>query len=169
MIRLRAFLAVGLGCFLGCYLSPVTAVGGEFEIHVTVKADGQEVRTTRTDEDPSRDRRGERPVMEIARNSPIVLSWRAENTGKSDAFEDVLVHFFVVEEARTGQTTVPKLNQGVAYEGAMTMDFQPKDKTDWRVTFKIPETGSYLLRVETQGMLEKHGHEHFAAMDLIVR
>ena len=37
------------------------------------------------------------------------------------------------------------------------------------MTFKIPEPGNYLLRVETIGLAPKHPHEHFAAMDLVVR
>ncbi len=49
------------------------------------------------------------------------------------------------------------------------MDFKPRDKADWRLTLKIPDAGSYLVRVETIGMAPKHGHEHFAAMDLVVR
>ena len=108
-------------------------------------------------------------MVEVRRNAPVVLSWHAVNTGKTDSFEDVLVHFFVVEEKAIGQADVPKLSAGVVFEGALTMDFKPRDKADWRASFKIPEAGNYLVRVETIGMAAKHGHEHFAAMDLLVR
>ena len=48
------------------------------------------------------------------------------------------------------------------------MDFEPADKASGQFTLAIPESGSYLIRIETQGMLDAHGHEHYAALDLIV-
>ena len=165
MLRVSVFLAVVLG---GGLMSAV-ATASDFEIRITAKSDGHETRTERTDESPSRSRSQPRPLMEIGRNSPIVITWHAENTGKAETYEDVLVHFFVVEERQAGQTAVPKLSSGVVYEGALTSDFRPHDKADWQMTFKIPEPGNYLLRVETIGLAPKHPHEHFAAMDLVVR
>lgn len=158
-----------IGMAFTCVFTTTVARANDFEIRVSVKSEAREVRTDRTDEAPSRSRKQTRPVMEVDRNAPVVLSWHAQNTGKSDAFEDVLVHFFVVEEKRTGQSAIPKLNAGVVYEGALTMDFRPRDKADWRMTLRIPDAGNYLVRVETIGMAQKHGHEHFAAMDLVVR
>jgi hypothetical protein len=165
MLRVSVFLAVTLG---GGLMAAV-ATASDFEIHVTVKSEGHEKRTERTEESPSRDRIQPRPVMEIGRNAPIAVSWHAESTGKAETYEDVLVHFFVVEEQRAGQTVVPKLSSGVVYEGALSSDFRPHDKADWQMTFKIPEPGNYLLRVETIGLAPKHPHEHFAAMDLVVK
>jgi len=161
--------AATLGLALGCVLTAATAVASDFEIRVSAKSDGRETQTERTNESPSQNRTPPRPVMEVDRNAHVLLSWHAENRGKSDTFEDVLVHFFVVEETKTGQIQVPKLSAGVVYEGAITMDFRPRDKADWRMTLKIPDAGSYLVRVETIGMAPKHGHEHFAAMDLVVK
>jgi|HubBroStandDraft_6_1064221.scaffolds.fasta_scaffold212289_2 hypothetical protein len=158
-----------LGMALFCATTTGAAVASEFEIRLDLKSDGHETRTERTEESPARSRKQTRPVMEIGQNVPIVLSWHAENTDKSDAYEDVLMHFFVVEEKRVGQADVPKLSAGVVYEGALTMDFRPHDKTDWRMTLKIPDTGTYLVRVETIGMAAKHGHEHFAAIDLVIK
>jgi hypothetical protein len=165
MLRSPAFLGIALGCVL----TAATAVASDFEIRVTAKSDGRETQTDRTNESPSQKRTPPRSVMEVDRNADVLLSWHAENTGKSDAFEDVLVHFFVVEERRTGQIQIPKLSTGVVYEGAITMDFRPRDKADWQMTLRIPDAGSYLVRVETIGMAPKHGHEHFAAMDLVVK
>ena len=165
MLRVSVFLAVTLG---GGLMAAV-ATASDFEIRITAKSEGHEKRTERTDESPSRDRIQPRPVMEIGRNSPIAVSWHAESTGKAETYEDVLVHFFVVEEQQAGQTVVPKLSSGVVYEGALSSDFRPHDKADWQMTFKIPEPGNYLLRVETIGLAPKHPHEHFAAMDLVVK
>jgi hypothetical protein len=158
-----------LGMALGCVLTTAAAAASDFEIRVSVKSEGRETRTERTDESPSRGRSQPRPLMEVGRNATVVLSWRAENTGKAETFEDVLVHFFVVEERKAGQAAIPKLSAGVVYEGALTMDFRPHEKADWQMTLKIPDAGSYLVRVETIGLESKHGHEHFAALDLVVR
>jgi hypothetical protein len=165
MLRSPAIVVLALGAAV----TTTAAVASDFEIHVSVKSEGRETRTERTDESPSTGRSKPRPVMEVGRNATLVFSWRAENFDKAEAFEDVLVHFFVVEEKKTGQVAIPKLSAGVVYEGALTMDFRPREKADWHMTLKIPEAGSYLVRVETIGMPTKHGHEHFAAMDLVVR
>ena len=71
-------------------------------------------------------------------------------------------------EEMIGQREVPQLTADVTYEGALTMDFKPQGDADWRWTLNIHEPGSYLLRVETIGMEEQHGHDHYAAMDLVV-
>jgi hypothetical protein len=165
MLRSPAFL----GLALGCVLTTATAGASDFEIRASIKSDGRETQTERTNQSPSQNRTLPRPVMEVDRNTAVLFSWHAENTGKSETFEDVLVHFFVVEEKKTGQIQVPKLSAGVVYEGALTMDFRPRDKANWQMTLKIPDAGSYLVRVETIGMPAKHGHEHFAAMDLVVK
>jgi hypothetical protein len=157
-----------IGLALVCPLASA-AVGNDFEIRVSVKSEGRETHTVRTDESPARGRKESRPVVEFEHDKAVVLNWHAENKDKSETYEDVLMHFFVVEEKRTGQSEVPKLSAGVIYEGALTMDFRPRDATDWRATLKIPSSGNFLLRVETIGMAAKHGHEHFAAMDLVVK
>jgi hypothetical protein len=165
MLRLSAIAALALFFMLETAAAPAS----DFEIRLTIKSEGHETRTERTDESPSRSRRQPRPVMEIGRNAPITFHWHAENTGKIETYEDVLMHFFVVEERQAGQSEVPKLSSGVVYEGALTSDFRPHDKADWHLTFKIADPGNYLVRVETIGMAPKHPHEHFAAMDLVVR
>jgi hypothetical protein len=145
------------------------AVGSDFEIRASVKSEGRETHALRTEESPGRGGKESRPVAELERGKTVVLTWHAESKDKSETYEDVLLHFFVVEEKRIGQSQVPKLSAGVIYEGAATMDFRPRDAADWQASFKIPEAGNYLLRVETIGMAARHGHEHFAAMDLRVK
>lgn len=165
MLRSPAFLAIAVFWTL----TPSASFASDFDVQVSARSEGHETRTRRTEEATARIRKQARHVMEVRRNAAVVLSWHAENTDKSEAYEDVLMHFFIVEEKRTGQSEVPKLSAGVIYEGALTMDFRPHDKADWRMTVRLPDAGSYLVRVETIGMAPKHGHEHFAAMDLVVR
>jgi hypothetical protein len=166
MSHLPAFCAFALTCLL----ATANALAGDFEIHVGLKVGGREVKSERTEESPSTTRTKvvDRPVVEIDRNKPVVFTWQASN-GSSRKFEDVLMHFFVVEESHTGQREVPKLNKGVVYEGALTMDFKPQAKTDWQLNLKIPEPGIYLVRVETIGLAQQDGRERFAALDLVVK
>lgn len=126
------------------------------------------VSTKKTLETPSEKKPAPRPVVKLTGDEKASVSWHAENTSQAEEFENVLVHFFVVKEKETGQRQVPKLTADVTYEGALTMDFKPHDTADWKWTLNIHEPGSYLLRVETIGMGQQHGHEHYAAMDLIV-
>jgi hypothetical protein len=150
-------------------LLPGVVSGNDFEIGVTVTAGDSKVRTERTEETTLRPTEVSRPTIAIAAQKTAGVSWHVENTGKADEFKDVLVHFFVVREDKPGQPEVPKLTENVTYEGALTMDFKPHEHADWQFDLKIDEPGSYLLRVETIGMLASHGHDHYAAMDLIVK
>jgi hypothetical protein len=110
-----------------------------------------------------------RDVLMVKTGDAITVKWALSNTDPKVAAKDVLVHFFVVKEEKTGQATVPKLTKDLAAESALTMDFQPQDKAEGTVTFAIDKPGSYLVRLETKGAAGKDGHEQFAAIDLLVR
>ena len=166
MIRLPAVLVAPLGVILAAINS---AHAGEFQITVTIDLVDRQVRNEETLETPTTKKPPPRPVAELTHDQAARVSWRVENTSTSEEFRDVLVHFFVVREEKIGQDKVPKLTNDVAYEGALTTDFKPREKADWNWTLNIHEPGNYLLRVETIGMLKKHGHEHYAALDLIVK
>ncbi len=152
----------------GVLIAP-PAFAGEFKIGVKAELGNRQFQTDRTEESPSSKPVPRRPVLQLNRDEMVQVSWRAENVSRSDEFKDVTIHFFVVQEKDLGQAEVPKLGEGVVYEGALTMDFKPREKANWRMTLKIPEAGHYLLRVETIGMSPKHGHEHYTAMDLAVK
>lgn len=165
MLRmLKAFIVLSGGLLI---LPQV--FGSDFEIRLQVDSGGKQAQTERTEEYPSLKKPQPRPVVQIPRDQDVKVSWLAQNAGRTETFSDVLVHFFVVAEKKVGQATVPALTADVAYEGAMTMDFKPGEKADWHFTLRLREPGNYLLRVETKDMKQQHGHDHFAAMDLVVR
>jgi len=147
----------------------VAARASGFNIVLSVTSGDKQVQTGPTRELPSRHKVKPRRSLTIGRGATARVSWHAENTAKSTDFKDVLVHFVVVKEKQPGQHEVPKLTRGVAYEGALTMDFEPARKATWQFTLNIQDPGSYLVRVETVGMRNKHGHEHYAALELIVK
>jgi len=115
--------------------------------------------------EPKPDRR---PSLSMLPGQTAHVSWQAKNSSKSDPFKDVIVHFFVVHEEKLGQAEVPKVKENAVYEGALTTDFEPQETANWDFDLKIDAAGSYMLRVETVGMQESHGHDHYAVLDLSV-
>jgi hypothetical protein len=111
-----------------------------------------------------------RPLLEGASGKPIAIHWTLTSTERSETFKDVLVHFFIVKEEKAGQQVVPKLDKQVEVESALTMDFKPGDKSQGEQTFQIDKPGVYLVRLETVGAaVGGDGHEHFAALDLVIK
>jgi hypothetical protein len=112
----------------------------------------------------------ERGTLTVKAGEPLTVTWTLRNTAAKTTVKNVLVHFFVVKEPKAGQPTVPKLNKDVVLESALTLDFKPADKAGGKLHFTIAEAGSYLVRLETIGAaVGTDGHEHFAALDVLVR
>jgi hypothetical protein len=139
-----------------------------FTIELRAKA-GENTKTAKTDTVVLGDKPKTRGILEARAGQDITVKWTLTCTAKKEEFKDVTVHFFVVKEEKTGQRAVPKLDKDVTAESALTMDFKPKDKSDGELTFKIETPGNYLLRLETLNGAGAEGHEHFAALDLVVK
>lgn len=138
----------------------------DMEISIEVKAGGQRVRTTQTEIQPSPKKPHPRPTCTVKAHQDFVVSWKATNSSKRETFKDVTIHCVVVAEKEPGETTMPHLRDPVQ-ESALWMDFKPGGSATGKFALAIEEPGAYLLRVETREMLKTHGHEHFAALDLI--
>ncbi len=111
-----------------------------------------------------------RGVLEVKAGTPITVTWTLRSTEATDTLKDILVHAFVVQEEKAGQLAIPRLTKDVVVETGLTVDLKPKGKTEGKLTFTIEKAGPYLLRLETIGAaLGPMGHEHFAALDLVVR
>lgn len=140
----------------------------QFSISIEVVAPGGgREKTTRTDTYPAAEDPAPRPVLKAGAGRQLTVAWKAENTGDV-TFSDVVVHFFVVKEDRPGQPEVPELGKDVLHEGALSMDFMPADQSTGKFTITFDESGSYLVRVETNNLVGSHGHDHFAALDVVV-
>lgn len=111
-----------------------------------------------------------RGVFQVKAGDRITVQWTLKNKDPKESLKNVLVHFFAVREKELGQKTTPKLNKDVAAETALTMDFNPNDKAQGELSFTLEQAGPYLLRVETIGAaVGAEGHEHFAALELLVQ
>ena len=142
------------------------AIASDFEISLQVKSATQRVSTKSTEEQPSPTKPHPRPVFTTESKETLLVSWTATNNAKQATFQDVLIHCLVVAEKEPGQAGLPNLKDAVQ-ESALTMDFKPGDSATGEFSLVIDEPGTYLVRVETQNMLDKYGHEHYAALDLV--
>lgn len=154
--------------FAACCLFASSAVADDFSIAIQVKSPKRQGKTQRTRQTPGKSDGKSRPSFKLKAGAGADLIWEAANTSADKKFKNVLVHVFIVPVDKVGQARPPKLTKNVAYESALTMDFAPKEKAQWKHTLRLNAAGVYLLRVETIGLRAKHGHDYFAAMDLIV-
>jgi hypothetical protein len=133
-----------------------------------VKSAAQQLSTKFTELQPSPTRPHPRPVLTADANATLLISWKAVNGATQTTFQDVLIHCLVVAEKKPGQAAVPDL-KNPEQESALTMDFKPHDSATAEFSLKLDTPGAYLVRVETQNMADKYGHEYYAAMDLICK
>ena len=161
--------------FLWCALAllaalPAAVRADDFEIAISVAMGDKTLESKETQASALTEPMPERPVFRAAAGERLQVAWRATNTSRAAELADVLVHFFVVEQEQAGQAKVPPLGAeaNVRHEGALSMDFKPSEKAAGRFSLTIDKPGAYLVRVETVGTAESHGHEHYTAMDLIV-
>jgi hypothetical protein len=159
-------LAGSLALLIAILSRPTAVRASDIEISIEVKAGNQRVRTTATEIQPSQTKPHRRPTCAVKAHQDFVVSWKATNTNQRETFKDVTIHCVVVAEREPGQTTMPPLKDPVQ-ESALWMDFKPGGAASGKFSLAIDEPGAYLLRVETREMLPTHGHEHYAALDLI--
>jgi hypothetical protein len=106
----------------------------------------------------------ERPLLKVKAGEPLVMQFFFTNTYPHGTIKDARVHYFVVRETKVRQKAVPDLKEGVVTQGSFTLNFKPKARVGARVTFKLPKSGVYLLRVQSENT--QSDHEHFSAIDL---
>jgi hypothetical protein len=154
---------------LGWLSRPPAASAHHFTIDLKVQA-GKATRSASAEAAAPGVKPKPRGVLRVRAGTPITARWTLTSADPKTTYKDVLVHFFAVKIDKLGQTIVPKLTKGVAAEGALTMDFAPKDATKGELTFTIDTPGVYLVRLETIGAAGKglDAHEHFAALDVVV-
>ena len=144
------------------------AEGDEFSVDLLARVDNQQ-QTVRGQEATAAPASGStRPVLTAKSKSTLRIRWSIVYEGKTASIPDVTVHLVLDKENTIGQRVVPKPGPDVVYESALIMDFGPQAKGSADFVIEVPESGSYLLRLETIGAAKTHGHEHFAAMDLKV-
>jgi hypothetical protein len=161
---MRLPIRATLGLILACGLS-ARAEHAKINLDVNSKA-AQE--TAFVDQTPPDWGKNPRPVVKAKAGEPIKIQYMLTNVYPHKTLENVVVHFYVAKQSKTGQKETPNLNdeKNVVIESAFEMDFKPGAKAGARTTIKVDKPGVYLVRVETKQT--QSDHEHFAAIDLVV-
>jgi hypothetical protein len=118
-----------------------------------------------TDTLPPENGKNPRPLVHVAAGDPVKLRWSVKNT-EAQKLDSLLVHVFIVREEQAGQTAVPDRKNAV-WETISATALDPGKETHGQAEVPISDPGTYLLRVES--MFTQHTHEHFAAVDLVVK
>ncbi len=108
--------------------------------------------------------------MTVKAGDPLVLQFILTNAYPHGLVKDVSIRYFVMHTDKLGMKEVPDLKeheQDVITQGEVTMNFKPKCRVGARLKFRVEQPGIYLVRLET--LNTKSDHEHFSAIDLVVK
>jgi hypothetical protein len=107
-----------------------------------------------------------RPVLQARAGDKLTFQFIMTNVYPHGSARNAGVRYYLVREKDVGQKTVPPL-ENPTIQGNFTFDLKPKARIGVREQVVISQPGIYLLRVES--LRTQRDHEHFAAMDLVVR
>ncbi len=145
-----------------------TGRAADLTLTLWITAGERKAETEFTEHQPSPEKAHPRPVFRAAPGEQLNIAWAAKHDNGQGTFKDVLVHFFAVPEERVGQTDVPRLGKKVSHEGAVTLDFKRDAEVRGEFTLQLDKPGSYMLRIETRGLLDDLKYEDYAALDLVI-
>jgi hypothetical protein len=109
---------------------------------------------------------GTRPVFTAKVKEVVLVQWSAVNLVSGASLSDVTLHVFMDRGAT--RSNAPQPGPNALYESAVILDFEPGGKSTGEFRMPMPESGSYLVRVETIGVSKKLGKEVVAAMQVSV-
>jgi hypothetical protein len=148
---------------------PRSAVAEHFDILLKVEASGSQGEAF-MDTTPPIGGVNKRPVVQAKAGEPIRVTWRMKNVFPHDTQKAVTIHFFVVRESEVGQKPVPNpAGEAGLLDNSFVMDFAPKAAANGSLRLKIVDPGNYLVRVQSENTHEAHDHEHFSAIDVVVK
>lgn len=109
-----------------------------------------------------------RQVVTAHPGEELLLDWRLRSEFPHGIMKGTTIRIFAAPEAEIGQKPVPSPTVPRVVDNSFTADFLPHHSAHGLLHFRVPEKGSYLVRLESEETLKEHGHEHFAAVDLKV-
>jgi hypothetical protein len=137
------------------------ATSGEFTINLKLQA-GQREQTAVSGKPASA-----RPVFPAKVKEVVSVQWSAVNGALGAILSDVTFHVFM--DRGSASADAPKPGPNALYESAVILDFKPGSKSSGEFRMLMPESGTYLVRVETIGATKKLGREVAAAMQVSVQ
>ena len=125
---LTGLVAIAAGCIC---VSSAQAEHAKIQLDVSTPRDQV---TAFVDQTPPESGKNPRPVLKAKVNEPIRIQYILTNVYPHKTLENVVVHFFVVRQQKTGQKEIPDLKGDVVLESAFDMDFKPGGKAGQRTT-----------------------------------
>jgi len=120
-----------------------------------------------SDQEPPQGGVNPRPQLEVQTGAALVLNFILTSAYPHGALKDIEVRYFVVRTSKVEQQKTPDLSKGAVTQGRVVMNLKPKARVGARLSFEIDKPGTYRARVETRNT--KADHEHFSAIDLVVK
>jgi hypothetical protein len=157
--------AVAVTAFGAVLFRPVRAE--HFDIRITLRGRAGEARAG-WDTSPPEGGVNPRQVLQAAAGEELTLEWELSSVYPHGTMRRVVIRIFVAPEAEIGQRREPPADAPRVIDNSFTADFLPHHKARGHVRFRVADRGNYLVRLESEETQKGHGHEHFAAVDLLV-
>jgi hypothetical protein len=136
-----------------------SAAAEDFTISLKVQAGGRE--QIAGSGNPANTRPFTAKVKEV-----VLVQWSALNLTSGATLSDVTLHVFMDRGA--ARSAAPQPGPNALYESAVILDFEPGGKSTGEFRMPVPESGIYMVRVETIGVGKKLGKEAVAEMQVSV-
>ena len=143
-----------------------TAHAEHFDIKLTATAPDGSSKEAFADQTPPVGGLNPRPVLRAKAGDTIAFQFMMTNVYAHESARNAGIRFYIVRERQLGQKAVPPL-ENLTVEGSFTFNLKPKAKIGTKERVVVPQSGMYLLRVESQRT--QRDHEHFAAIDLEIQ
>jgi len=164
----RARIVWQSGLLAVAAFSAGVASASDFAATLQVQSPAGKASGVETDVGDVSSRLAQRPVLRVKARQRLRATWTVTCTAKGK-ISDVLVHFYVAGEKAAGRREAPDLSKpNVAVEGAVMMDFDPKDQASATIPFALETPGAYRVQVEMLDQGPKHEQRHAATLDIVV-
>jgi len=137
------------------------AAGGEFTINLKLQA-GQREQIAASGKPVS-----PQPVFPAKVKEVVSVQWSVVNGAPGVILSNVTMHAFMDRVPASVNPSKP--GPKALYESALILDFDPGAKSSGEFRMPMPESGTYLVRVETIGAAKKLGREVAVTMQVSVQ
>ncbi len=141
-------------------LAGSAAWGEHFDITLSVAGQGRRVEA-HADQTPPAAGHLPRPVFHGRTEELLDLQFLLTDANPHRTYEGLTIHYYLAPQAAGPIAAVPLT------EGRLQLDLKPDGKAGWRQQLRVRHPGRYLLRVESER--SQSDHEHFAAIDLVIK
>lgn len=155
--------------FLVAAVAPVAAHAEHAVIDLRIYGSTGQAEAT-SDQDPPPGGVNPHPKLTVKAGDPLVLQFILTNVYPHGFIKDVSVRYLVIRTGELSMKRLPDLQEhqaDIVTQGQATLNFKPKCRVGARMQLRVDEPGIYLVWLET--LNTKSDHEHFSAIDLVVK